>query len=112
MPSKIKKRMKIQFNTDKNSSGSEKFIAPYLTQIEQELSRFSDRITRIEVHLSDEDGNKEGNDTKRCLMETRLKGRHQIGIINYADTNDMALSGALEKLTSSLDKAMDKLSMY
>jgi hypothetical protein len=50
--------MNIQFNTDRNINGDEEFTAPYLTQIEDELSRYSDQITRIEIHLSDEDGNK------------------------------------------------------
>lgn len=32
-------------------------------------------ISRVEVHLSDEDGKKGGQNDKRCMMEARLDGR-------------------------------------
>jgi ribosome-associated translation inhibitor RaiA len=102
--------MKIQFNTDKNVNGSEAFTAPYIAQIEAELSRFSDHITRIEVHLSDEDGPKEGFSTKRCLLEARLEGRQPIAVSNQADSHEEAVGGALDKLIASLDTIMGKLS--
>lgn len=45
--------MIIQLNTDKNIAGTEK-LKVYLTDlITEELSRFSNQITRVEVHLSD-----------------------------------------------------------
>jgi hypothetical protein len=34
--------MTIQFNTDKNINGNEEFTAPYVAQIEDKLSRYSD----------------------------------------------------------------------
>ncbi len=101
--------MTIQFNTDKNINGTEKFAAPYVTQIEAELRRFSHYITRIEVHLSDEDGNKDGHNTKRCLLQARLERRKPIAVSNQADTLDQALGGALDKLTASLTTIIDKL---
>jgi hypothetical protein len=52
--------MIIQFKTDKNLNGTEDFTASYIAQIVDELSRYSHQITRIEVHLSDEDGNNNG----------------------------------------------------
>ena len=43
--------------------------------ISEELSRFSQQITRVGVHLSDEDGNKDGLSDKRCMLEaTVLQG--------------------------------------
>ncbi len=104
--------MTIQFNTDKNISGTEEFTGPYVAQIESELSRFSDHITRIEVHLSDEDGHKDGLNTKRCLLEARLEGRQPIAVSDQADTLDQAIVGALDKLSSSLETIMGKLSSH
>jgi hypothetical protein len=66
--------MQIQFNTDKNVTGNEELIASSTSLISEELSRFSRQITRVEVHLSDEDGNKDGFNDKRCMMEARLSG--------------------------------------
>ena len=40
------------------------------------LDRFSEQITRVEVHLSDENSDKKfGTDDKRCLLEARLADR-------------------------------------
>ena len=36
--------------------------------------RFSAHITRVEVHLGDENAGKRGSDDKRCMMEARLEG--------------------------------------
>jgi hypothetical protein len=55
--------MKIQFNTDKNVTGSEELRASLTSIISGELSRFDDHITRLEVHLSDENGHKTGRTT-------------------------------------------------
>ncbi|MBL7857439.1 MAG: HPF/RaiA family ribosome-associated protein [Cyclobacteriaceae bacterium] len=101
--------MTIQINTDKTVDGTEERIAPYVAQIESKLSRFSDNITRIEVHLSDEDGNKDGLTTKRCLLEARLKNRKPIAVTNQTDSYDQAIAGALNKLTASLETIMGKL---
>ena len=66
--------MKIQINTDKNIPGHE--AQNVETILEQVLARFSDQITRIEVHLSDENSAaKSGMVDKRCLLEVRLAGR-------------------------------------
>ncbi len=104
--------MTIQFNTDKNINGNEEFTAPYLAQIESELSRYSDQITRIEVHLSDEDGNKNGLNAMRCMIEARLEGRQPIAVTNQADTHDQAVSGAIDKLATSLYTIIGKLSNH
>lgn len=74
--------MTIQINTDNNIEGTEALTAQYEAQIESELSRFNDHITRIEVHLSDENGHKEGLNTKRCLLEVRLERKQPIAVSN------------------------------
>jgi len=102
--------MTIQFNTDKN--GNEEFTAPYVTQIEDELSKYSNRITRIEVHLSDEDGNKNGLNSMRCMIEARLEGLQPVAVTNQADTHDQAVSGAIDKLATSLHTIIGKRSNH
>ena len=104
--------MTIQFNTDKNIDGNEEFTAPYVAQIEEELSRFSHQITRIEVHLSDEDGNKDGLHAMRCMIEARVEGRQPIAVTNQSDTSDQAIGGALDKLSTSLDTIFGRLSNH
>ena len=52
--------MNIQFNTSNNINGSETMNTRLSNVIAEKLNRFSDYITRIEAHLSDSNGQKEG----------------------------------------------------
>jgi len=101
--------MKIQFNTDKNVTGSEELKTSMTTFISEDLSRYSDQITRLEVHLSDEDGNKHGQNDKRCMIEARLEGMQPIAVTNHADTHEQAVTGAVDKLRSSLNTIQGRL---
>lgn len=100
--------MTIQFNTDNNIKGSEALRAPVIALISAELSRFSAHITRIEVHLTDQDGKKHGLDDKRCVLEARLEGMQPIAVTKDAGSRDQALEGALEKLKASLETVLGR----
>ncbi|MCF8227974.1 MAG: HPF/RaiA family ribosome-associated protein [Bacteroidales bacterium] len=104
--------MKIQINTDKNVSGSEELIASATSLISKELSRFSQQITRVEVHLSDEDANKDGDNDKRCMVEARLAGMKPIAVTDHADNHVQAVSGAIDKLKTSLETIRGRLKNY
>ena len=101
--------MTIQFNTDNNIKGSEELRKPLIAVISEELSRFSAQITRLEVHLSDEDGPKNGLNDKRCMLEARLEGRQPIAVTNHANNHEQAVSGAIDKLKTSLDTIFGRL---
>lgn len=101
--------MKIQFNSDKTISGEERKQEYFTSQITEELDRFQSYITRIEVHLSDENGKKEGRNDIQCLLEARLKGRKPIAVSNRADTAEQAVSGAIDKLKISLETILGRI---
>ena len=101
--------MKIQVNTDKNISGNEKLRTWLIALISDELNRFAHQITRVEVHLSDENGPKEGQNDKRCMIEARLEGMKPIAVTNHADTQELAVEGAIEKLKTSLETVIGRL---
>ncbi len=98
--------MLIEINTDKNIESSEGLIVHFTDTINHSLSRFDELITRIEVHLSDENGSKEGGDDKRCLLEARLKGLAPIAVTNHAATVHQAVKGAADKLHHALEKVI------
>ncbi len=102
--------MTIQFNTDHNITASEELTAPLIALISEELSRYSSQITRVEVHLADGDGNKDGQNDKRCVLEARLEGMKPIAVTSHANTHDQAVEGAIEKLKTSLDTTFRRLS--
>jgi ribosome-associated translation inhibitor RaiA len=104
--------MKIQINTDKNVSVNESRNALLIDSLSEGLSRFSDQITRLEVHLSDEDGNKDGLNDIRCMLEARLEGRPPIAVTNQADTREQAVKGAMDKLKHVLTTSLGRLKHY
>jgi len=101
--------MTIQLNTDKNLSVHEAFGTKLDDLLSEELSRFSEHITRLEVHLSDENGSKEGLKDKRCLLEARLEGRQPIAVTGLANTYELAVSSAIDKLKASLETILGRI---
>ncbi|MEO5776669.1 MAG: HPF/RaiA family ribosome-associated protein [Flavobacterium sp.] len=101
--------MKIQFNTDKTISGEERNQNHFTSVIEENLKRFESHITRIEVHLSDENGKKEAINDTLCLLEARLEGRKPIAVSCKADSEALAISGATDKLKSTLNTIFGRL---
>lgn len=88
-------------------------MSAYFTEtLKEALSRFEELITRVEVHLSDENAHKEGTADKRCLLEARLKGLKPVVVTNNAENLDIAVSGAIDKLIKSLDSSMGKMRNY
>ena len=101
--------MKIQLNTDVNIDGTEGLAAKVSTVLEQALARFSEHITRVEVHLSDENADKSGPQDHRCMLEARLKGRQPIAVKASDATLEQALHGAAQKLVHLLDTTLGRL---
>lgn len=104
--------MTIQFNTDKTINGDEEKERYFTALVADELNRFSSQITRIEVHLSDENGKKDGLNNIRCLMEARLEGKQPIAVTNQSDTLEQAVSGAIDKLVALLETITGKERNY
>lgn len=104
--------MQIQFNRNKNVPESDDFIDSSTSLITEELKRFEQQITRVEVHFSDEDGIKDGVNDKRCMVEARLAGMQPIAVTNQANTHEQAMVGALDKLRSALEKTTGRLKDY
>lgn len=100
--------MKIQFNTDKTINGDERHRDYFTDLIAKELEQYQSHITRLEVHVTDQNGIKEGLDDIRCLIEARLEGRQPIAVSEQADTTELAVSGAIERLIIALDTILGR----
>lgn len=102
--------MQIQMNTDANIEGHEALATQVTSTVERALSRFSSHITRVEVHLSDENSDKkDGNDDMRCVLEARLEGRKPIAVTHHAATVDQAVEGAADKLHRLIESTLGRL---
>jgi ribosome-associated translation inhibitor RaiA len=102
--------MQIQVNTDRNINADSDLIASVSSIVEHSLERFNGDITRIEVHLSDENGHKQdGNPDIRCLMEARLQGRQPVAVTHQATTVEQAADGAADKLNRLISSTLERL---
>lgn len=101
--------MQIQINTDHNIEGHEALAAHVSGVVENAVGRFSDHVTRVEVHLTDEVGHKSGQDDKRCVMEARLKGRQPIAVTHHAESMHQAVDAAADKLTRLVESTIERL---
>ena len=102
--------MQIQVNTDNQIQGSAELTQQVQDVVESALRRFGDRITRVEVHLTDESSShKSVGDDKRCAMEARLSGLQPITVTDQGSSLEQALSGAADKLKKTLDRTLGRL---
>lgn len=100
--------MQIQVHTDRNLHGGESLIERVQQMVEGAITQHADRITRIEVHLSDENSLKGGND-KKCVLEARLTGLDPIAVTHQAESVALAVEGAAEKLERAIGSTLGRL---
>lgn len=100
--------MIIQINTDNHITGSESIVADLSALIEKELSHYSQHITRVEAHITDQNSHKKGVDDIRCSLEVRLEGHQPMAATNDAGNKKDAVKGACIKVAGSLASAIGK----
>lgn len=102
--------MKIQVNTDHSVDGSEALDQQVEAEVQSALGRFEDRLTRVEVHLADESGDKHGGGAdKRCMLEVRPAGMQPVVVTDFADTLEQAIGGAAQKMQSLLTSTFGRI---
>ena len=102
--------MQVLVHTDHNIEGRELPAGRIEGVVDHALSRVKDHITRVTVHLSDENSDKKGGGLDmRCVMEARIEGRPPVAVTHHAATADLAVDGAAGKLARLLDRQFDRL---
>ncbi|MDE1164985.1 MAG: HPF/RaiA family ribosome-associated protein [Pseudomonas sp.] len=101
--------MQIQVNSDNHIQSSIRLEEWVRTTVESTLERYEEDLTRVEVHLRDENGDKPGTHDKRCQMEARPKGHQPISVTHKAASLDQAVDGAATKLNHALEHLFGKL---
>lgn len=100
--------MQIQINTDHNIEGREALAAHVHDVVEGALKRLAEHITRVEVHLGDENADKGGLSNKRCMIEVRMEGRPPVAVTNHAENLHQALDGAADKAVRLIESALGR----
>lgn len=101
--------MQIQVNSDNHIQSSIRLEEWVRTTIESTLERYEEDLTRVEVHLRDENGDKPGPHDMRCQLEARPKGHQPVSVTHKADTLEQAIEGAATKLEHALEHLFGKL---
>lgn len=100
--------MQFQFNTDSSVMGTENVAERIEAQLRERLGRFEDKLTRLEVHVRDENGPKGGADDKVCTIEARPRGGDPVTVTANAEDVDAAARSAGSKMAKLLDKQFGK----
>jgi ribosome-associated translation inhibitor RaiA len=105
--------MQVLVNTDHNIEGSADLSSHVEALVQDTLGRFTDRLTRVEVFLADENSAQKGGELdKRCTMEARPNGLQPIVVTHEAATLDQALYGAADKLEHTLKRHLGRLDQH
>ena len=100
--------MQIQISTDHNLQANEAMAAEITEVVAGTLRFYSDHITRVEVHIGDENGPKAGPDDIRCMLEARLESHQPITVTHHANTIRQAVHGAAQTLVTLIDNTLGR----
>ena len=100
--------MQFQFNSDSSVMGTDNVAERIEAQLRHRIARYEERLTRIEVHVSDENAHKHGHDDKTCTIEARPRGGKPIGLHGKADKVDDAARKAANTLVQRLERVFGK----
>ena len=99
--------MTVQINTDKNIEWDQRHNEHFTGSINGELDRYSEHITRVEVHVSDENAGKKGVNDIRCLMEVRIEGKQPIAVTEQSNTIEQSVAGSITKVKAALKSILE-----
>lgn len=101
--------MFIQINTDNQIHSGAEVNERLEGKVRDKLKRFEERLTHVEVHISDVDGPKGGGDDKRATVEARPNGLDPVAAVADANSVDGAVTSAATKVARVLDHTFGKL---
>ena len=101
--------MIVLVNTDHNIKKQDGLVARITSSVEGALKHRSDHITRIEVHVTDEDGErKKSQHQMRCVIEAKLEGRGALAVTHRDISVGQAVDGAAAKMVRWIDHTLGR----
>lgn len=101
--------IQVQVNTGHSIHGSDELNLYVQDTVIASLGRFDRQVTRVEIHLSDDNGSKSRGDDKRCVLEARPAGHQPLVVTHVGATLDEAVDGAVDMMEKLLDRTFEKL---
>ena len=100
--------MRVQVNSDKQVKVDAEFSQALKAEVKRALARFEDRLTTVEIFVSDVNSAKPGLRDKRCLVEARQAGKKPVSANFAAATVEQAVRGAAGKMKRLLETSFGK----
>lgn len=105
--------MLVQFNSDRHIAGGEALAEKSESSVRGALGGFAQQITRVEIHVSDENGaDKGGVNDKSCRIEARLSGRPPIAVHAVATTVAKSVDVAADKLRHAVESIVGRSNQH
>jgi ribosome-associated translation inhibitor RaiA len=99
----------VQINTDNQIHSDAEANERLEGRVRDRLKRYEERLTHVEIHVSDTDGPRHGGNDKRVTLEARPTGRDPIAVHAEADRIDDAVADAANKAARALERMFGKL---
>ena len=100
--------MQINVNTDRTIEKHQGLDDHVETVVKDNVGRF-DQVHRVDVHLSDENSQKQIDGGNRCMMEAHVTGYAPVVVTEHGVNLHQAISQAGGKLKRALDSALGRL---
>ncbi|MCW5647912.1 HPF/RaiA family ribosome-associated protein [Sphingopyxis solisilvae] len=100
--------MQILVNTDNRTPGPAGRTAALEQRIGERLNRFSSRLSRVEAHIRDVDGDTNGARGMEARLEARPNGGDPLSAKADGVDAEQALNNALAAMISRLDSHFGK----
>jgi len=101
--------MQINVNTDNTINKHQGLDEHVDTVVRSSIGRFGDHVTRVDVHLTNENKEKKADGGNGCMMEARVSGYAPVVVHEHANDLHQAINNAGGKLARALDSAIGRL---
>jgi ribosome-associated translation inhibitor RaiA len=101
--------MEINVNTDNTIDRHQGLDERVREAVESSIGRFEEQVRRVDVHLSNQNGQKHADGDNYCMMEARVSGYEPVVVHAHAENLHLSISGAAGKLKRALDSALGRL---
>ena len=98
--------IQVHYDSVTKSDNIEQYVQD---QVERHMAHVADRLTRVEVHLRDENSShKSAANDKHCTMEARPRGRQPLAVDHKGDNMQQVIAEAAGKLERALKRAFER----
>jgi ribosome-associated translation inhibitor RaiA len=101
--------MEINVNTDNTIDRHQGLDERVREAVESSIGRFGEQVRRVDVHLSNQNGQKHEDGDNYCMMEARVSGYEPVVVHAHAENLHLSISSATSKLKRALDSALGRL---